>query len=144
MIQRIQTVYLILSLICALLLYLFPIWATSAESIDAGMLEIGAGTHLFLLPLPLLLVISHAVAIFSFKNRKRQKRFCTGNILLYIIFMLGGLLLIQLEHHFFQHLDLLEFRLGALLPVVGIALNMLARSGIKKDEALLRSMNRLR
>ena len=105
---------------------------------------IGAGTHLLLLPVPVLMVISHLFSIFTYKNRKRQKHFCTGNILLYIIFLLGALLLIQLEHQFFQHFDLLEFRLGALLPVAGIVFNILAVRGIRKDEALLRSMDRLR
>lgn len=148
MIQRIQTLYLFLSLICCILLYFVPVWEARSVSIDMGMgigMEaIGAGTHLLLLPLPVLLVISHLIAIFSYKNRKRQKRFCIGNILLYIIFLLWALLLIQLEHQFFQHFDLLEFRLGAILPIIGIVLNFLARSGIKKDEALLRSMDRLR
>lgn len=143
MIQRIQSLYIFLSLVCALLLYLFPIWQTTAGSTD-GMQVIGAGTHLLLLPLPIIMAISHLLAIFSFKHRKRQKQLCTGNILLYIIFLLGGLLIIQLEHHFFQHFNLFEFRLGAVLPLAGILLNVLARNGIKKDEALLRSMDRLR
>lgn len=143
MIQRIQSLYIFLSLLCALLLYLFPIWQTNAGSTD-GMQVIGAGTHLLLLPLPIIMAISHLLAIFSFKHRKRQKQLCTGNILLYIIFLLGGLLIIQLEHHFFQHFNLFEFRLGAVLPLAGILLNVLARNGIKKDEALLRSMDRLR
>ncbi len=143
MIQRIQSLYIFLSLVCALLLYLFPIWQTNAGSTD-GMQVIGAGTHLLLLPLPIIMAISHLLAIFSFKHRKRQKQLCTGNILLYIIFLLGGLLIIQLEHHFFQHFNLFEFRLGAVLPLAGILLNVLALNGIKKDEALLRSMDRLR
>lgn len=143
MIQRIQSLYIFLSLVCALLLYLFPIWQTTAGSTD-GMQEIGAGTHLLLLPLPVIMAISHLLAIFSFKHRKRQKQLCTGNILLYIIFLLGGLLMIQLEHHLFQYFNLLAFRLGAVLPIAGILLNVLARNGIKKDEALLRSMDRLR
>ncbi|HUM46090.1 MAG TPA: DUF4293 domain-containing protein, partial [Chitinophagales bacterium] len=126
------------------LLYFIPIWETATGGIDIGMESIGAGTHLLLLPLPVLLVISHLIAIFSYKNRKRQKRFCIGNILLYIIFLLWALLLIQLEHHLFQHFNLLEFRLGVVLPLAGIILNILARNGIKKDEALLRSMDRLR
>lgn len=144
MIQRIQTVFLFLSLVCTILLYFIPIWETATGGIDIGMETIGAGTHLLLLPLPVLLVISHLIAIFSYKNRKRQKRFCIGNILLYIIFLLWALLLIQLEHHLFQHFNLMEFRLGAALPIAGIILNILARNGIKKDEALLRSMDRLR
>lgn len=144
MIQRIQTLYLFLSLVCTILLYFVPIWQTAASGIDTGMESIGAGTHFLLLPLPVLLVISHFVAIFSYKNRKRQKQFCVGNILLYIIFLLWALLLIQMEHHLFQHFNLLEFRLGVVLPLAGIILNTLARNGIKKDEALLRSMDRLR
>ena len=144
MIQRIQTLYLFLSLICCLLLYFVPVWEARSVSIDAGMEAIGAGTHLLLLPVPILLVISHVISIFSYKNRKRQKQFCIGNILLYIIFLLWALLLIQLEHQFFQYFNLLELRLGAILPIAGIVLNIFARRGIKQDEALLRSMDRLR
>ncbi|MEO6167740.1 MAG: DUF4293 domain-containing protein [Chitinophagales bacterium] len=144
MIQRIQTVYLFLSLVCSILLYFIPLWESTTTGIDMGMETIGAGTHLLLLPLPVLLVVSHLIAIFSYKHRKRQKQFCIGNILLYLIFLLWALLLIQLEHHLFQHFNLLEFRLGVVLPLAGIVLNVLARNGIKKDEALLRSMNRLR
>lgn len=144
MIQRIQTVYLLLSLVCAILLYVFPFWQTASAGMDAGMEIIGGSTHLFLLPLPFLMVASHLVAIFSYKHRKRQKQFCTGNILLYLIFLLLAFLIIQIEHQVFQHFNVMEFRFGLILPIVGIVLNIMARNGIKKDEALLRSMDRLR
>lgn len=144
MIQRIQTLYLFLSTLAAILLYFQPVYATTTGGIDEGMQVIGAGTHLLLLPVPALIIVSHLFTIFAFKNRSRQKRLCTGNILLYLIFLLGALLIIQLEHQFFQHFNLLEFRWGILLPVAGIILNILAKRGIRQDEALLRSMDRLR
>ena len=144
MIQRIQTAYLTASLACSVLLFFLPFWVSSLGVNAAGMEEVGAGTHFFLLPVAGLLVISHLVSIFTYKNRKRQKGFCTGNILLYLIFILLALVLIQLESHVFQNFNLMEFRLGAILPVIGIILNVMARNGIKKDEALVRSMDRLR
>jgi hypothetical protein len=145
MIQRIQTVYLLLSLVACILLFIIPEWQSSSMDITMGEMEmIGGGTHLFLIPVAALLVISHLVAIFSYKHRKRQKQFCTGNILLFIIFLLLTLLVIQLEHSLFQSFNIMEFRTGILLPFAGIILNILAQRGIKKDEALIRSMDRLR
>ena len=68
MIQRIQTVYLLLSMACAILLYFVPVWQSAAVLIDEGMNVIGAGTHLLLLPVPVLMVISHLLSIFTYKK----------------------------------------------------------------------------
>ena len=142
MIQRIQTLYLFLSLVCAVLLFFLPVWQGAIS--EGSMNEIGGGTHPFLMVVAGLLVVFHLVTIFSFKNRKRQKQLCTGNILLYFIFLLLALLVIQLESQFFQHVNMMEFRLGMLLPEAGVVLNVLARRSISQDEALVRSMDRLR
>src|SRR5215467_4689414 len=103
MIQRIQTIYLLLSLICSVLLFFLPVW--QGDQVYTAM-------YLLLFPIALLLIVSHLISIFLYKNRKRQKQFCTGNILLYIIFLLWAMVIIQLEHQVFQHFNLLEFRLG--------------------------------
>ena len=144
MIQRIQTVYLLLSLACSVLLFFLPVWQAPEGYTGEGLDTIGATSYLFLLPVAGLLVISHLASIFLFKKRKRQKQFCTGNILLYLIFLLLSLVVLQLEHQIFQRFTLYRFQWGAALPFLGIIFNILARNGIRKDEALVRSMERLR
>ena len=143
MIQRVQTVYLLLSMFGCMLLYYLPVWQTNdAES--GTMTSVGAGTHFTLLPLPFIIAIMHAFSIFSFKTRKRQLAFCMANIVLLALFLIWALINIQIEHQFFQHFDISEFRLGSAIPLIGIALNILARRMIRKDEELVRSTNRLR
>jgi hypothetical protein len=58
-----------------------PVWESSSST-PAGMDEIGAYTHLFLLPFAVLLVVSLPVYYLLFGKRKLQMRFCTANILL--------------------------------------------------------------
>jgi len=144
MIQRIQTVWLLFSMACAVLLLWLPVWAVEVGYESSGMDTIGAGTHFFLLPIPVILFVTHALAIFSFKNRKRQIRLCNINVLLFIIYLVAALVIIQIENNLFENFHPGDFRLGAILPLMGIVFNLMAKSGIKKDEELIRSMDRLR
>ena len=143
MIQRVQTIWLLLSLACCVLLFFIPVWESSSSA-PTGMDEIGAYTHLFLLPFAVLLVVSHLVTIFLFGRRKLQLRFCTANILLYLVFFALALFFIQQENNVFSNFHVQEFKSGALLPWIGIFFNIMARRGIRKDEELIRSMDRLR
>jgi hypothetical protein len=143
MIQRVQTVWLLLSLACCVLLFFIPVWESSSPA-PLGMDEIGANSHLFLLPFAVLLVVSHLVTIFLFGKRKLQMKFCMANILLYLIFFVLALTFIQQENNVLSNFHLNEFKSGALLPLIGIILNVRARRGIRKDEELIRSMDRLR
>ena len=143
MIQRVQTIWLLLSLICCVLLFFIPVWQSSPTTAP-GMDEIGAYTHLFLLPFAGLLVLSHLVTIFLYGKRKLQMKFCMANILLYLVFFTLALVFIQQENNVFSNFNVKEFKSGALLPWIGIFFNMMARRGIRKDEELIRSMDRLR
>lgn len=143
MIQRVQTVWLLLSLACCVLLFFIPVWESSSSA-SGGMDEIGAYSHLFLLPFAVLLVISHLVTIFLFGKRKLQMKFCSVNILLYLVFFVLALFFIQQENNVFANFRVTEFKSGALLPWIGIFFNVMARRGIRKDEELIRSMDRLR
>ncbi len=144
MIQRIQTVWLLLAMACAVLLLYFPVWQIFDGGIEGGMDVVGAGTHFFLLPFAPILFIFHSIAIYSFKNRKRQLNFCNIDILLFIIYLIAVLIILQTENQIFSDFHLGDFRFGALLPIIGIILNLMAKRGIKKDEELVRSMDRLR
>ena len=144
MIQRIQTVWLLFAMACGVLLLYFPFWEISAGGVAEGMDTIGANSHFYLLGFPPVMFVTHAIAIFSFKNRKRQMRFCNINILLFSIYIIAGLIILQIENDVFHYFHLGDFKLGSVLPLIGIIMNLIARRGIKKDEDLIRSMNRLR
>jgi hypothetical protein len=143
MIQRIQTVWLLLAMGCAVALLYFPFWQLSG-GIDTGMDSIGAGTHFYLLGFPPVLFITHALAIFSYKKRKRQLRLCGINIMLFILFFIAAIVIVQVENNLFGNFQIADFKPGAILPLIGILFNLMARSGIKKDEEVIRSMDRLR
>ncbi len=144
MIQRIQTIWLLLAMACGVLLLYFPVWEISSGGSAQGMDTIGAFTHPYLLGFPPLLFITHAIAIFSFKKRKRQLRFCNITILLFSLFLVAALIILQIENNISSNFHFGDFKLGAVLPLIGIIFNSMAKRGIKKDEELIRSMNRLR
>lgn len=129
---------------CAVLLLYFPVWQALPGIEATGMEQIGAGTHFFLLPIPAILFLTHAYAIWSFKKRKRQLRLCGINITLFILFVISALIIVQTERNVFDNFNISEFRMGFILPLIGIIFNFTARRGIKKDEELIRSMDRLR
>ena len=144
MLQRIQTIWLLLAMACGVMLLYFPVWEIAAGSIADGMSNIGANSHPYLLGFPPVIFVTHAIAIFSFKKRKRQIRLCNINVLLFIIYLVAALVIIQIENNLFENFHPGDFRLGAILPLMGIVFNLMAKSGIKKDEELIRSMDRLR
>jgi hypothetical protein len=144
MIQRIQTIWLLLAMACGVLLLYFPVWQLAEGSPLPGMDIIGAGTHFYLLGFPPVIFITHAIAIWSFKNRRRQIRLCNINMMLFILFLVAALVIIQVENGGLSDFHAGSFKVGALLPVLGIIFNFMARGRIKKDEELVRSMDRLR
>ncbi len=144
MIQRLQTLWILLAMACAVLLLYVLVWQAGPTDATAGMDNIGAGTHPFLLPFAPLLFITHAIAIFSYKRRKRQLQWCNISILLFTLFVIASVVILQLEVQILTHFDIHEFRPGILLPFAGIIFNAVAKRSIRKDEALVRSMDRLR
>ena len=105
--------------------------------------SIGTRSYLYLLAVFVFLFLSNAITIFLFKKRKLQMRFCNFNIILFFVFLLCGLTGVFVEGDI-QHSGITDFKLGAWLCLAGIFFNVMARRGIRKDEELVRSMDRLR
>ncbi len=135
MIQRLQTVFLALASILNLLVYFTPIYE---KAMSDPQLWIGIGLASSLL----VALIKNVFSIFLYNNRKTQlawvKRaallqviglgFCIG-----VLFSLGGI-----------GTYLWDEALGTGLVGVGLLLQILALRFIKKDEELVRSMDRIR
>ena len=155
MIQRIQTVYLLLAaalMSLTLFLPLATIWQGDHEVVVKTWFA--DGTVGFKAPLPLYLGIILSIAtalplvtIFLYKKRMAQIRLCVSEIVL----LIGSAAFIAL--YCYRMCDVLaelmqglNFTLGfaALMPVVAIIPMALAIRGIARDEALVRSLDRIR
>lgn len=144
MLQRIQTVWLLCGMACGVLLLYFPVWEIAPGNTALGMENVGAGTHFYLLGFPPVIFVMHAIGIFSFRKRKRQLRICSINVLLFIIFLVAAAFILQAENKVAENFHPGDFKFGAMLPFIGIIFNLMAKRGIRKDEELIRSMDRLR
>jgi hypothetical protein len=143
MIQRIQTVYLLLtSVISGVLIFVFNLWETIKQEIF--VVDLFSREAITLKVIPFMFFASALlalIAIFLFKNRKLQ--FVFGRIIILInLFLLG--LLIYLSLNLSGEASVSEKGIGMFLPVLAILFIVLANKAIKKDEDLVKSVDRLR
>jgi hypothetical protein len=152
--QRIQTIYLLLATIGVFGMFFFPfgIVLSNGQIYMLGVMGLkeAFGERTLVCPvwgftILLILIMSLSiVTIFSFKLRIRQIRLCVFNICLLVgfyIFFLFFFLVVVREQYFEPVLNA-KFTLS--LPFVSIILHCLAIRSIGADEALIRSLNRLR
>mgnify|MGYP000123757552 FL=1 len=143
MIQRIQTVYLLLaSIISGVLIFVFNLWKSIKKDIFA--LDLLNSESLMLKIIPILFLVSAIlafVAIFIFKNRKLQ--FVIGRLTILINLILLGLL-IYVSLTLPGEASVSEKGIGMFIPILAILLVVLANKAIKKDEDLVKSVDRLR
>ena len=143
MIQRIQTIYLLLaSIVSGVLIFVFNLWESLKSSIYA--LDFLDSDSYVLKLIPVLFLASAIlafVAIFIFKNRKLQ--FVIGRLTILINLILLGLL-IYLSLTLPGEAAVSEKGIGMFIPILAILLIVLANKAIKKDEDLVKSADRLR
>ncbi|HEU4862086.1 MAG TPA: DUF4293 domain-containing protein [Chitinophagaceae bacterium] len=139
MIQRIQTIWLFLSALCAAFTYKFPFYSGNIIGKDnIQRYEKLVASSNFLLLISTALLIGGAIAIiFLYKNRKQQVWLTLGA---------AGLSIINIIIYFSE---LKKFISGnmSLTAVFAFAIPiflLLASNGIWKDEKLVKSLDRLR
>lgn len=164
MLQRVQTIYLILAFTCSVLLLFLPIYSLSITS-DGGepinSSTVGAygiqGETTQAIPLYLIFVsgaMLSILAIFLYKNRKKQLLVCRLNLLFQIFVAISFIFVSffgfdyiagKYEELGFLINDLtLDYGVGYFILFLGIPFLILAIRGIRRDEALLKSLDRLR
>ena len=137
MIQRIQTIYLlIVAGISAGLIFLFNLWVTIEE------LVVFAKDEIVYFSMFIASAILALIAIFMFKNRKFQ--FVLGRLNIILNFILLGLFVYRSLSISGETSDVSEKGIGILLPIFSIVFLVLANKAIKKDEDLVKSVDRLR
>ena len=136
MIQRIQSVYILIAIIVTALLFKFPYAFSLGEN---GFPLYVQGNHI-LLSITIFIGLSNLICLLLYKHRRIQIRLCTLSILL--SFVLGGIMLYQ--YYFGSDQNIRSFQISQFLPALIIVFNILAIYRVKKDEKLVRSMDRLR
>ena len=136
MIQRIQTIYLLLTfLVNGVLLFFVPLWTTNNGKPFYFMQD---QLYTILLGLSTMLTI---ISIISYK--KRQNQFVMGRLNIILNLILLGLFVFR-SLNLSGEATVSEKGIGMFLPIVAIVLLVLANKAIKKDEDLVKSVDRLR
>ena len=156
MIQRIQSVFLLLLALAMLSVLALPLWhkvdalvnhelTLTAFSFQAQGFALPATGPVWLIGA--LAAASAAVAAFEiFQFRSRAKQLLLGSInLLLIVSTLGAMFYFANKGEQLLNLKLEgQFLMGFYLPTLALVLNLLANRFIRRDEQLVRSMDRLR
>ncbi len=147
MIQRVQTVYIFVAalLVATLLKLKFAEIAVNDEIMTFTAKGISSSSEMIFNGLPIFIfigfiVVLHLVIIFLYKKRIRQIRFLVFTILL-LLGLFG--VFFYFAYAGFENASI-AFKIPVAFPLVAVILDYLAIRAIGKDEALIRSLNRIR
>jgi len=162
MIQRRQTIFMLLTAILGAVLFFMPLASFEAGGYVMKFTIFGIQNPIDtltlsksytwpLIVLTILMTIVPIFTIFKYKKRELQVKLCHLNMLLNIIFI--GIVFLYYDNDIKEVIaavegDTYEFDVayffGMALPLVNLVLEILAIRGIKKDIELLKSVDRLR
>lgn len=157
MLQRIQTLFLLGVIICNVITIFVPIWTVSnipdnfpsafiITNTDTDAIP-GTVSNFILLGLVIFSILLTLIIISQYKKRKLQLKLGILNMLVLIGYMILVVLKsneIESSYLLFSPSSEISYSVGYFLPAVAIVLNLLASRYIKKDEELVRSMDRMR
>ncbi len=136
MLQRIQSLYLLASIIC---MGLLPVWLWLWK--EEGKEVTFAWNEPYVIAVFILAALLSFISIFMFKNRKNQFVINRFNIILTLC-LLGFFVYRSLNLS--GEAMISEKGIGMFLPVISIVFLVLANRAIKRDEDLVKSVDRLR
>lgn len=156
MIQRKQTVYLLVAVIAYLVCLFMPIAHVTPDTMGAvtevfnlGVVDANGTIQVEGTCFPLFLLLSvstvlSVVTIFLYKNRKLQMTLCSiallFNVLWYVDFALLAFQVIALP----EVAGKFSMEIRAILPLVSFVLVLMAKKSIKADEDLIKAADRIR
>mgnify|MGYP000743027747 CR=1 FL=1 len=146
MIQRIQTIYLAIALICMGLTLIFPFSTYGDIEFNAMGFnnDFSIASSYPLIYNIIVSTILSLLAIFSFKNRKNQQLINKLNFVVILIL----LVVMFIDFNYFQSIPMLNenvsYGIGMFLPIVALVSLIMAYRAIKSDEDLIKSMDRIR
>jgi branched-subunit amino acid transport protein AzlD len=141
MIQRIQSLWLLLAGVAGLITYKMPLWSGKLQ--DGSMKNFTGSENLALYAAIIVTCLLGFVTIFLFKNRKTQK-----NLSLLGMFLSLGIIALEffIVDDYKKSLNFMEsnWKIGAIMPILMVVLFFMAYQGIRNDEKLIKSVDRLR
>ncbi len=155
MIQRMQSIYLFLVVLLMFFILIFPIAVLIIQDetvirffsysvkriVNEESIKVFSTFPIFILALTIGII--NFYNIFLFKKRIKQMRICVYNMLL----MVGMIVLILYYFNVIRNtfeITYYSFKIIMVLPIITIILNILAYRGIRRDELLVKSYERLR
>jgi len=136
MLQRIQSIYLLIAVIaCGVLPFFLPLYTLETGE-EVSLYDNIAYVVLFVFSATLSII-----GIFTYKNRKKQ--FVLGRLNLVLNLILLGLFIYK-SLNLSGEAKVSEKGIGMFLPIVSIVFISLANKAIRKDEDLVKSADRLR
>jgi hypothetical protein len=156
MIQRIQSLYFFLASACLGILMFAPLYSAEYQDVKydvfiggllrrKGNLEEVISSNPALFAVLILLLLMPLIAIFLFNNRKLQLRIGSSAMLSYTIFVFVLAASINDSMKLAPEVSSQgHYNWGLILPFISVILLFMANRAIKKDEALIRSADRLR
>lgn len=144
MIQRIQTVFLLLATLCFGGLFMAP-FALSDKSVQPFFEDklFNIQDHIVLLILTVIGAVVALVSIFLYRNRQLQMRLGFLGIISSIFLALVAAWLVYSNAQE-MHDAVIEDQIGLYLPFAALIFFILSNRFIKKDEKTVQSMDRLR
>lgn len=153
MIQRIQSLYMMLAALAASLVFVFSFgeilvtqgtYVLTAFDIHLVNAEKEEIIRTLLLPMILtaVVILGSVAAIFLYSNRKMQLR-VVQLVMLVDAGLLGAVFYYQKETEELAG-AMMHYNFGVVMPIIALIFLILATRGISKDEELVRSTERLR
>ena len=142
MIQRIQSIYLLLVIFLSIgAPFFLKLWVEADNEVFA--FDLFAYESILYKLVPISFIISALLALITiFRFNDRQQQFVLGRIIILInLFLLGILIYLSLNipGEIFS-----EKGIGMFIPSIVILFSVLANKAIRKDENLVKSVDRLR
>lgn len=152
MIQRKQSLFLLIDAILCIICLMLPLGIFRPQQIGVDTtlynlwIRLGDGsTNWQSAPLFAILLIHVAISIYTifiYSKRKLQIKLCTWNIAIIVLWYVVGAIVVfttgkELEADF-------KAGFSAILPIISLILVVMARKGVKADEALIRAADRIR
>jgi uncharacterized membrane protein len=141
MLQRMQSVWLLLAAVCAFLTIKFSFYSGNIETTGqpVSFQYLTATFNIWILIVTIALVCIALIDIFLYKNRKLQSRLAILGIFLSL---LNIFLYLKQIHRFVEHQG--SHTISAVFVFAIPILFFLATRGIYKDQKLVKSLDRLR
>jgi hypothetical protein len=144
MIQRIQTIYLLLSAVLSGgLIWFVDLWRDN-DGISFFVIDGFQTESMALKVMSALFFLAAVLSIYTlFKYKVRQTQFVLGRLIILINFIILGIL-VYFSLMLPGEIQISEKGIGLLIPIFSIVMVVLANKAIKKDEELVKSVDRLR